>query len=432
MAIVHDGLGNTSERISGMGKKLGVSGDSDLQQFFDSSQKNQLWYFNNFTTKFSNGKWMRYKPQKIDTVPVGPLTDAQRKSGNWGIANVPWWNSARKMASWCSLLTGYHTSTNAPTGVYFPLGTISSDDDYWKYDDPKDWASTSYRRAEDFENAWNLAQCPLLGLNGTDEYIYYDETNRQVYVEYLTAPYLNLMGQYVLQFSDFINHPVGEPGFGGDMYFGVMFVRLISNVLYWGCITQRNPIGRAEEDGFDPYFILNGTANTLAGYGWRIFPFLSAQAQTTFLYRSANQSDWTGTFIALPTQNDLWPSTYKEVAKSPFHLEITGHDMSPAWNPTLGVEVFYTISDLDSSDMSQYPVEQRNCQVNTEWVTTLRTIHDQAILLPDAQGNFNGNKTASFTAEYAYEKEGLKSVKIIVSMRWKTGSVAAEYEIPIS
>lgn len=305
MAIVEiDG----GKRISGMGKVLGVSGNGDLQNFFEASNKNKLWYFNNFTTKFPNGKWMKYKPQKITDVPVGPPTDAKRKSGLWGFTNIPQWTTMENMAYWCSDNSSLKQSNRAPA-----CGNLAFNE-YWKYVDPTQWAATDYRRSEDFEGAWSLAECPISELSSVDELIPF-QPNSTVTIQYLYSERMMTSGRdYNLQFADFYG-PNGV--YTGDAYFGVCFIRIPqgqSTPVYWS-VTQTTPIARYETETFAPYITIPNASylQTTLNYGWRIFPFLSLGPEPL----SMAQGNRTGTFVWLPHGTDGLFSDYREIGADP-------------------------------------------------------------------------------------------------------------------
>lgn len=304
MAIVDDEITN-SKRISGMGKKLGVSGDGDLQDFFDASNKNQLWYFNNFTTKFPFAGWMKYKPQKLDTIAVGPPTVAQRKVGNWGFTNIPSWTQISKMAAFCSENSTFHTSANAPQCGYF-----ADPGEYWKYDDPKDWASTSYRRAKDFEGAWNFAKPALIGRDEDSDYYHpggSDSSFTVYYRPFVPHSYPGAgMNDYALEIADFLD---ASSPFATSMYFGVMFCRNDNGTLRYFYKTMSTPVGRTTEDWWPTvkFSSVNSFGSASPGTVWHIFPFLSSKAYTS----AYHASDDSGVYIALPVQEQMSPSTGK-------------------------------------------------------------------------------------------------------------------------
>lgn len=313
-----------------MGKKLGVSNDGDLQQFFDKTNKNQLWFFNNLTTKYPYAGWMKYKPQKLDTIAVGPPTVAKRKEGNWGFINIPSWTQISKMAAFCSENSTFRTSANAPACGYF-----EDSGDYWKYDEPSGWASTSYRRAMDFENAWNLARPALTRRNETDSYYHpagSDNSFTVLYDQFIPLSYPNSgMNDYAIELADFLG---ASAPFSTTMYFGVMFCRNNNGTLQYFYKTMSSAVGRTTADWW-PMIKFTGVNSfgSASGIIWRIFPFLSSKAYASSAYYS---SDDTGVFIALPVEEQMNGSTGKlnllsssvEIINDGLAIRITGASVS--------------------------------------------------------------------------------------------------------
>lgn len=416
MAIVSDNI-TGSKRISGMGKKLGVSNDGDLQQFFDKTNKNQLWYFNNFTTQFPNGKWMKYKPQKLDTIAVGPPTDAQRKAGNWGFINLPWWQSLYSMVMWGALLSGVDRTSYRP---YVGSDRPSlADDAYWKYDDPSGWASTSYRRAEDFEGALSIATFPISGINQTDDYIYINTSNYRATVPYDVPSYLYQSdADYALQFADFLG--TGSGFLTGSYYFGVAFARMNGSTPVIFCTTQQTTMGYVAQSGatFEPVLTIPSASSLNGNYYWRIIPFLSSVPIPT-LTAITSSSDKTGSFTILPTERDSWPSTSRQVLGGDFALTITSVEKNV---PTsLYVRVNYTVSGaptLSTQHSYRYDFHIWGNQVNMFW-----SGND----IVNAGGNYNGTRFHDIPFEYATQVSNVDNVELIISKNWTSGSASTAY-----
>ena len=111
--------------ITGMGKKLGVSSDGDLQVAFGSSQKGQAWFFSTAPIRMG----AKYKPF-LNTSAVFADMNARntaRANANYGIT-IPTMTQAEIQA-----MTGAGWTLHRPDGTSYP------------------------RRAQDFEGYYNAA-----------------------------------------------------------------------------------------------------------------------------------------------------------------------------------------------------------------------------------------------------------------------------------
>lgn len=433
MAIVHDGLGNTSERISGMGKKLGVSNDGDLQDFFDSSQKNQLWYFNNFkyypstgTGKFMLGEWMKYKPQYQPDVAVGPLTEAQRKAYNWGFINIPQFANTERMAHYWG--EGHYQTNYKPSN----FTTLLTPEDCWEYYDPKDWPSSTPRRASDFEGAWNNARNPVQGLVTTEYDSQYGVYQLPVIGNTLTVTYgaypwdgnvMQAMANYNLQYADFLGAgSSSDVTFPNTFYFGVMFTRMRNNSLQMYYCTQPKPVFRATyADWWQPQIVIDDNVSALQDGAsltnpWHVFPFLSGDDFSDHLY------------------NDT---------RSAFLVPISAPSDVSFWGTGDYTVVFTGIEDSGSIDTRYKNIKFRRSGVNPSFTDHdvpiqytiklyFRTVpfyyFTQGFIHVSAGGNFNGDFFYPIVLDYADNWTTLTQIEY--SEQSEIGTASTIYNVP--
>ena len=252
--------------------KIAANGNGDLQQALHSSALYQ-------TTLFANGtveKWAKYKAFQYS----GAIADRYSAAGTsardlaakeraYGLNYIPIWNTT--MNRMVNFWYGISTSGNAPI--------CGAQSEYWTYLRP-----TTYLRALDFENYIDNAQAPISALDSTSITV---STSKDVNVTYPSGA----RNAETIKFDEFVYDLID----GSNMYFGIMFWKAQGSVNTFLYMTHSDKISVSWGPGLSSV-AASGT-NRLFGT-WKVFPFLSSVAQTTWA-SSTTPPTTTGTFVAL-------------------------------------------------------------------------------------------------------------------------------------
>ena len=265
--------------------KRAANGNGDLQQALHSSALYQ-------STLFANGtiaKWAKYKAFQYSGAIADRYSaagtsarDLALKERSFGLNNIPIWTG--QMNKMVNFWYGISTSGNAPI--------CGAQSEYWTYLRP-----TTYLRALDFENYIDNAQAPISPLDSTSITV---STSKDVNVTYPSGA----RNAETIKFDEFVYDLID----GSNMYFGIMFWKVQGSVNTFLYMTHSEKISVSWGPGLSSV-AASGT-NRLFGT-WKVFPFLSSVAQTSWA-QSSSPPTTQGTFVALlpPQEITISSPTY--------------------------------------------------------------------------------------------------------------------------
>jgi len=252
--------------------KIAANGNGDLQQALQSSALYQ-------STLFANGvvaKWAKYKAFQYSGAIADRYSaagtsarDLALKERSFGLNNIPIWTG--QMNKMVNFWYGISTSGNAPI--------CGAQSEYWTYLRP-----TTYLRALDFENYIDNAEAPISALDSTSITV---STSKDVNVTYPSGA----RNAETIKLEELVYDLID----GSNMYFGIMFWKVQGSVNTFLYKTHDTKISESWGPGVSS--VASGGTNQLFGT-WKVFPFLSSVAQTTWA-SSTTPPTTTGTFVAL-------------------------------------------------------------------------------------------------------------------------------------
>lgn len=254
-----------TNRIS---KKLGVSGDGDLQVCFGSSEKGQYWYF--VTNAPNIWKWARFKPFRKNAAYADHYDDT---------------NSAR-LAGAASV--NYGLSAPSVSAAGRPLQTLSSGYNTWVYANPRGTGYNEPLRVQDFEG-YNGEATPPVNPPG-DITIQISSSSSFSFGAYVSH---NVAGGDAIAWGDL-------PASVGNYYLCVIFGKADLTESYSGTLLAKTSSQKINTNGL----VLDITHNELESLRTSGYNHYYLVARSAALSGLVDPGTNTATYLALPSQHN--------------------------------------------------------------------------------------------------------------------------------